>query len=169
MTALTKLSVQLKFFLVLIVTFWLNQWFTGDGYRFYTLATFPGTFLHESAHWVFAAALEGHPSNFNLVPSGNTMGSINFHPNWYNAAAVGWAPLLLMPMTAFFAALTARMSLVWAPAWAYITACSWEASTPSPQDYSIALSVPTSWPLGAVILLIATWSVIRVARYMVFK
>jgi hypothetical protein len=157
------------FFAVLICTFYLNQWFTQPGvFEFYTLTTFPGTFLHEAAHWMTALFTDGHPSNFNLVPSGNTLGSINFQPNWYNAALVGWAPLLLMPFTLLFAALASRARPVMIPVWTYITACSWAASTPSPQDYHIAMSYPTSWVFGAVMMLVIGYSAYRIAKALVF-
>jgi hypothetical protein len=159
-----------KFAAVLVAAFWINQWFFQAGiFEFFALTTLPGTFLHECAHYLMAGVTDGHPGNFNLIPKGDTLGSVTFSPNWYNAAAVGWAPLLLMPLTAFFAAIAARARMIMLPIWTYVTACSWVASTPSPQDYSIAMGVPSSWPFGCVVLALPTIAVIFISKHMVFK
>jgi hypothetical protein len=158
-----------KFFAVLAMCCWLNAWFLEPGvYNFYAMVTLPGTFLHESAHYLMAAMLDGHPGNFNLIPSGDILGSVTFYPNWYNPAPVSWAPLLLMPFTAFFAAMAARAQLLMLPVWGYVSACSWAASTPSPQDYHNALVMPTSFPFGVIILAAVTWAVYKITRRMVF-
>ena len=102
--------VKIKFFCILVLTGLIAHYLesAAGSIKLYAVVTLPGTFLHELAHYVAAATLNGHPGNFNLVPNGNTLGSVTFRPNWYNAATVGLAPLLLAPLTVFFAAITAR-------------------------------------------------------------
>jgi hypothetical protein len=159
--------IKLKFILVLVITFMIAQYLGQTAYSLllYSAVTLPGTFLHELAHYLTAAAMGGSPGNFSLLPSGNTLGSVTFHPNWYNAASVALAPLLLAPMTAFFAAISARSNN---PSQillgGYFSACSWVACTPSPQDFSIALSWPSSWPFAALFLGLTTYFVYRVVR-----
>lgn len=159
--------IKLKFALVLTATFVIAQYLNGTAHSLllYSAVTLPGTFLHELAHYLTAAAMGGNPGNFNLIPSGNALGSITFYPNWYNAAAVALSPLLLAPMTAFFALLAAKSDALSSVALgSYFSACSWVACTPSPQDFSIALSTPTSWPIAAVFLGLTTYLVYRVVH-----
>jgi hypothetical protein len=157
---------KIKFVIVLVVTFVIAQYLkdTAHSISLYALVTLPGTFLHELMHYTMAGLLGGHPGNFSLIPSGNTLGSVTFVPNWYNAASVGLAPLLLAPLTVFFAALSSRsnnpLKMVGG---GYLAACSWVACTPSSQDFSVAL-VPTSWPLALSILWFTTWVIYRVVR-----
>ena len=160
---------KIKFILVLAITFVIAQYLHGTAYStgLYALVTLPGTFFHELAHFLTAAAMDGNPGNFNLIPSGNTLGSVTFSPNLYNAAPVGLAPFLLAPFTAFAAALAARsnnpLKIVGG---GYLAACSWVACTPSPQDFGIAASVPTSWPVAIFFLGAVTYVTYRVVRVM---
>jgi len=162
--------LKLKFALVLVITFVISRVLidTSSSITMFALVTLPGTFLHELAYYMAAALLGGSPSNFNLIPSGNTLGSVMFAPNWYNAATVGVAPALLAPLTAFFAALAARTrNIITTLGMTYLAACSWVACTPSSADISIALGAPTSWLPAIIILSIATWAVYKVVRRMV--
>jgi hypothetical protein len=159
--------IKLKFGLMLAFTFLIAQYLNQTAYSLmlYSAVTLPGTFLHELAHYVTALVMDGNPGNFNLIPSGRALGSITFYPNWYNAAAVALSPLLLAPMTAFFALIAAKAdSVQQALLGSYFAACSWVACTPSPQDFSIALNTPTSWPVAALFLGLATYLVYRVVH-----
>lgn len=156
--------IKIKFALILAITFVIAQYLQSTAYSLslYALVTLPGTFLHELAHFLSALVFDGRPGNFNLIPSGNTLGSVTFHPNWYNAAIVAMSPFLLAPLTALFAALAARSNNPLKIAGGgYLAACSWVACVPSPQDFKIAM-VPTSWPLALVILGFTTWLVYRI-------
>ena len=157
---------KLKFILILVVTFLISQYLTTTAYSvgLYSLVTLPGTFLHELAHYLTAAIMAGQPTGFNLIPSGNTLGSVQFYPNWYNAASVGLAPFLLAPLTFLMAALAAnsnnplKMIL-----FSYFAACAWVACTPSPQDFHIAMA-PASWPTALVFLAISTFLTYKITR-----
>lgn len=159
--------IRIKFGLVLVITFMIAQYLnqTAHSLLLFSAVTLPGTFLHELAHYLSALVMNGNPGNFNLIPSGDTLGSVTFYPNWYNAASVAMAPFLLAPLTAFFALIAAKASSIQQTLLgSYFAACSWVACTPSPQDFSIALSVPTSWPFAALFLGLTTYVVFRVVH-----
>lgn len=159
--------IKLKFGLVLAITFMIAQYLQGTAHSLllFSAVTLPGTFLHESAHYLTAALMNGSPGNFDLIPSGGKLGSITFYPNWYNAAAVALSPLLLAPLTAFFALIAAKAdSASQTLLGSYFAACSWVACTPSPQDFSIAVSTPTSWPTAALFLGLTTYLIYRVVH-----
>lgn len=161
--------IKLKFALILVISFVIAQYLgsTAHSLMLYAVVTLPGTFLHELAHYSMAALLQGNPGNFNLIPSGGALGSVTFHPNWYNAASVALAPLLLAPLTFKFAALGAKLPGVQSTLLcSYFAACSWVACTPSPQDFSIAM-VPTSWPLAAVVLGFTTYLIYKIVRMLI--
>ena len=155
---------KLSFWLMLGVTFAVVQFLNTFAYdvRAYALVTLPGTFFHELAHYLTAAAMGGHPSNFTLAPTAEALGSVQFYPTAMNAASVGLAPLLLAPLTFVF---VARAAQTWSPIWLYLSGCSWVACTPSPQDFTIAASMPTSWPIAVFFLGLTTLSMyIAVSR-----
>lgn len=161
---------KVKFALVLVVSFIISQYLaqTASSLMLYAVVTLPGTFLHELAHYLTAAVMDGNPGNFNLIPNSNALGSITFAPNAWNAASVALAPLLLAPLTVFFAALGAKLKDVTSTLLStYFSSCAWMACTPSPQDFSIALSTPTSWPIALVFLGLTTFAVYKTVRIMV--
>lgn len=161
---------KVKFALVLVITFVIAQYLNASvnhGVWVYAVVTLPGTMLHELAHYLTAAAMGGNPGNFNLIPSGNTLGSITFTPNLYNAASVAMAPLLLAPLTAFFAAQVAKTNNpLKIGVGGYLSACAWVACTPSAQDFSIAVSIPTSWPIALLFLGLTTIALYKIVRRM---
>lgn len=78
---------------------------------FLTWATLPGTIMHEGSHYIMSLLLGGHPVSFNVVPrafyvdgelAAILQGSVLFKINEYNGAASALAPLLLVPVPAFF-------------------------------------------------------------------
>lgn len=157
---------SLKFLIILATTFVIAQYLSHTAYSIglYAFVTLPGTFLHELAHYTTAAFMAGRPTGFNLIPSGNTLGSVQFYPNWYNAASVGLAPFLLAPLTFFLAAIAARSNNpIKMLVFSYFAACSWVACTPSPADFSIAMA-PTSWPTALVFLALSTFITYKTTR-----
>ena len=157
---------KLKFIIILAITFFISQYLVNTAYStwLYALVTLPGTFLHEVAHYLTALFLAGQPTGFNLIPSGNTLGSVQFYPNWYNAAPVALAPFLLAPLTFLMAALAANtVNPLKILLFSYFAACSWVACTPSPQDFSIAMA-PSSWPLAILFLGISFFLMYRTTR-----
>jgi hypothetical protein len=139
---------------------------TARSITLYALVTLPGTFLHELAHYTTALILEGNPGSFNLIPNNSTLGYITFSPNWYNSATVALAPLLLAPLTVFFSALSAKSNnILKMILGGYLSACSWVACTPSPQDLHIAM-VPSSWPLALCMLGSLTWIIYKIVKMM---
>lgn len=75
------------------------------------LFVLPGTFVHELLHWAVGALTNAKPVSFSLLPrrtSGGqwVLGSVGFtNIRWYNAAVVGFAPLLAPLIALFFAPL----------------------------------------------------------------
>jgi hypothetical protein len=73
----------------------------------YFLFTFPGTLMHELAHFIVGIFLNGKPVGFSLIPKkdkkGYTLGSVSFkNMNYINSSPIGLAPLLLLPISLFF-------------------------------------------------------------------
>jgi hypothetical protein len=128
-----------------------------DNLGTYAILTLPGTFFHELAHYLSALWMKGEPFGFTIVPDGNTMGSVKFHPNGFNAAFVALSPIILLPLAGVFAAIATRVRLIWYPVFLYLTACVWEAGTPSMPDLQIALKYPASWLVGVPLLVLFTY------------
>lgn len=123
--------------------FWTSSW----GYWFSTL---PGTFAHESAHWLFAAALGGDPTGFSIFPtfdgrSMSSLGHVLFQPSSLNAAAVALAPLHLAVVAVWLVILSARCAISARLLLCYVAVCCWQAMWPSGADWAIARSWPASF------------------------
>ncbi len=151
---------RIKFFVFLALTCYIGQHLTSiqGPTMLYWAVTMPGTFFHEAAHWLAAFCLDGNPQTFSIIPTFNSagrmesMGHITSYDNWYNAATVSLAPLMLMPFTALCIVRAATTKSFLTPVWwCYLAACSWASFVPSSQDLSAAM-VPSSWPLAALII-----------------
>lgn len=127
----------------------------GDlGYWLFALLNLPGTFLHELMHYLAALVLDGDPRGFTIIPEGKSLGSVMAVPNWWNAATIAFAPVLLLPMTTAFLLAGARAKTVRAfLGFMYLSTCSWIAVVPSSQDLKFALMFPSSFVLAAIILI----------------
>lgn len=156
-----------KLIVIACSTFMISRWFSDDASSsigFYALVTLPGTFAHELMHYLAALLTDGRPHGFSLIPSGNTLGSVQVYVNWYNAALIGLAPLLLAPLTLLIVAIAAKAkSLIKMLALSYVAACCWVACIPSAADLSIAASTPSSWPFGLFMLALTAWGTFRLS------
>lgn len=128
----------------------------------YAVITLPGTFLHESAHYLAALWLQGHPTGFSIIPTWGgggmqTMGHVLFQPNSLNAATVSLAPYLLFFPSCFFIAVAARFAIQWMVLWCYVAACGFASLTPSSQDWNIAISHPGSFLLAIPLFGMFAW------------
>jgi hypothetical protein len=128
----------------------------------YAVVTLPGTFLHESAHYLTALWLQGHPTGFSIIPTWGggemqTMGHVLFQPSSLNAATVGLAPYLLFFPSCFFIAVAARCRVQWMVLWCYVAACGFASLTPSSQDWNIATSHPGSFLLAIPLFGLVAW------------
>lgn len=163
-----------RFFGLTFLTFFLNELVRMSlyfGHEWYAFVTLPGTFLHEAAHYIFAWALDGDPGEFSIVPTYNlagkmeTMGHITFYPNSYNAALVGLAPLLLIPLGALFIAMAARSTnLLKIILWCFMAVCAWHSCRPSRADLDVHGFIG-SYLYAAPVLVIAAWLTYKVTRY----
>lgn len=157
--------MTLKLIIYSLCSLIIGQFFTSiEGptwiYWFFTL---PGTVFHESAHWLVAYMLNGNPSGFSIFPTfdaaGNmqTMGHVYSYLNWYNAAAIGLAPLLLLPATAIFVVSAAKSkSVLFSLSLVYGAACAWAACIPSWPDLA-TLRIVTSIPFALLMLAFSSW------------
>lgn len=161
------MAVRIKFVLILLGALVISDLLRRTAYSvwLFAMATLPGTFLHELAHYVSAFILGGDPQDFNLIPIGTTLGSISFRPTWFNTATVSLSPLLLAPLTVWIAAKTARsnnpLKIVGG---SYLAACSWVACLPSSVDIALALHYPSSWPIAGSLLGISVLTVYKMTR-----
>jgi hypothetical protein len=123
----------------------------------FSLVVLPGTFAHETCHFLLGVLLRGGPVSFNLLPrregTGWVMGSVSFNRlRWYNAFFIGLAPLLLLPAAYALALwrLGGQPGFRWQEALAvYLIANLAYASLPSWQDVRIAARSPIGWLLLA--------------------
>lgn len=119
----------------------------------YAVVTLPGTFLHESTHYLMALWLQGHPEGFTLIPTWGangmeTMGHIMFEPTVLNAASVSLAPYMLVFPACYLITIAATCRIQWMVLWCYIAACGFASLTPSSQDWNVAMSQPWSFALA---------------------
>ncbi len=166
--------IQVRFILLAIATFYLNElvWSAlQHGQGVYALVTLTGKFLHEPAHYLFALVLAGRPETFSIIPTWdsdgnmNSMGHITFYPNWYNAAIVGLAPVLLVPATALFIALAARtLNPLKVAGWCFLAVCSWQSCRPSSADLDVH-GFYISYLFALPLLAFSAWATYRVTRY----
>jgi len=131
--------------------------------RHYLLISFalllPGTILHESAHWLVAFFLRGYPGKLSIVPhkigpNRYRLGQVGVrHPTWYNSAAIGFAPLLLLipALWLLFHANPGPFSVNWVTLILerYATSVLLASASPSAADYRMVLR---GFPLLAAIL-----------------
>lgn len=126
----------------------------------------PGTFVHESSHWIAALLVGAHPGLLSLIPRERdgylVRGYVRVHRlGWFSVAPVALAPLpggLFLAWWAFEFALAPGQSSALALAWGYLAgSCVW-ACTPSRSDCQLALSkplglIPVAAGVGALIAL----------------
>lgn len=129
---------------------------------FLTWATLPGTIMHEGSHYIMSLLLGGHPVSFNVVPrafyvdgelAAILQGSVLFKINEYNGAASALAPLLLVPVPAFFTWLSMKADgLLLRMVFLYFAVCAWNAFMPSSIDFELAVRESSSWSTAMFVL-----------------
>jgi hypothetical protein len=123
----------------------------------FSVLVLPGTFAHESCHFLLGLLLNGRPASFSLMPrraeKGWVMGFVTIsNLRWYNMFFIGMAPLLLLPLAWWL--MRWRLSLVPVLGWqegvaVYLIANLVYAAVPSWQDVKIAARSPIGWLLLA--------------------
>jgi uncharacterized membrane protein len=86
----------------------------------FALMVLVGTIIHEVLHLVFGLLTFARPVSMSIIPvrtaGGYTLGSVSFtNIRWYNAAIVGLAPLLSVPLAIYLAYY--RTSNGWSVQW----------------------------------------------------
>jgi len=125
------------------------------------LVTVPGTVLHEMAHYGFALLLDGSPGTFSVLPAFSdgrmvSYGQVTFIPNWWNAATVALAPVMVAHASIFVTALGSRLSLPANAVCIWVAAAGFYSASPSIQDWGVALQYPTSFIPAGFIFVIST-------------
>lgn len=130
----------------------------------YALLALPGTFLHESSHWLVAALLGGRPSALTIVPTrterGWRLGSVGIRQvRWFNALPIGVAPLLLAPLAVLALGQAARWPAGHWLHWVglYVGAAAALACLPSLADWKIVFSRPGGLLFYGALLAGAYW------------
>jgi len=114
----------------------------------------PGTFAHESAHFIVAFILGAHPSWPSLVPrrteGGWLLGSVAFRAGYLRKLPIALAPLALAPLGLWWmAALLHGAGWPMAGVHAWIAGALLSASLPSKTDFLLA------WPALALLAAMA--------------
>lgn len=135
----------------------------------FSLLALPGTFCHETCHWIVGKLLKGCPKHFTVLPRreghGFVLGSVAFaNLRWYNGFFIGLAPLGLLPLVygLLLWRLRSHPALDWSEAGiAFLLANLLFAAMPSWQDLRIAARSPIGWLLLAGVLV---WGWLRFAK-----
>lgn len=140
---------------------WLAQRYALRDMKKLSLLTLPGTFLHELMHYLVALLTNGKPDKFRLSPqkteNGYVLGYVTFVPAWYNAALIGLAPMLLLPLawlSYLFASDVGFAEKLWLGAFA--GACL-NGSIPSSVDLNFVVRYPV-WLIASILLAVAHFS-----------
>ncbi len=115
----------------------------------YALLVWPGTFLHELAHWLVALISGGEPTSLSVVPArserGWRLGAVGIRRvRWYNALPIGAAPLLLAPLAVFALLHATRVEATSWTHWAvlYLAVSAAVSCLPSLTDWKLVASRP---------------------------
>lgn len=139
-------SVDLAFLAgVLVLLHLARRWIL-----LFALLAWPGTVLHELAHWLVATVLGGRPTWPSVIPERGEggrwrLGSVGIRQvRWFNAVPIGLAPLLLAPAAAALLAFAGRLEPNAPPHWLalYGVAALATACLPSRADWQIVASRP---------------------------
>lgn len=123
------------------------------------LLQWPGTVLHEAAHWIVGLITLAGPKKFSVWPAQQDghwrLGYVSLtNLNWVNGAFVSLAPLLLVPGAALILrhgvqpAYLEGQWLQWL-GWSWVMAAALRSCTPSPQDWKLALPSLTFYTVAA--------------------
>lgn len=115
----------------------------------YALLVWPGTFLHELAHWLVAMLSAGEPGSLIVVPArserGWRLGAVGIRRvRWYNALPIGAAPLLLAPLAVFVLLHASRVDAARWTHWVvlYLAVSAAVSCLPSLTDWKLVASRP---------------------------
>lgn len=128
----------------------------------YALLALPGTFAHESAHFLVALVLGAQPQFPSLIPQrsehGWRLGSVRFRAGLLRSLPIVLAPLLLLPLglawALYFFAPAGTWPLQMFHLW--LVASLLTASLPSSADLRIALPA-----LGLALIAALAWWLLR--------
>ena len=146
-----------RFFMILFIIILLKaKYATYSSLWISALINIPGTFLHETMHFLVGALMNAHPTSYDLVPRkdqyGNyVMGSVGFrNVTSYNAIPAALAPLFLLPIGYYINLWyfeNINITLWNYLAYLLLQTIIIENAVPSSTDFKVAFS----YPLGLII------------------
>jgi len=110
----------------------------------FLLFSLPGTIMHELMHLIFSFLTYGKPVKFSLIPRKTQKGYIlgyvsSSNITWFNAALIGLAPLLLIPISIYiFYYIQIINNIYYQIFLIYLLATTLYASIPSKQDFYVS-------------------------------
>lgn len=127
------------------------------------LVNIPGTFLHETSHFLVGLFLNAHPTRFDLFPKKQgdsyVMGSVGFRNiSFYNAIPSALAPMLLLIIGYYFNRwffLNVQITYLSYILYVLLQTIIIENAMPSPQDFKVAFSYPLGLLLYGALLVFA--------------
>lgn len=144
--------VNNRFLLIFLVVLLLKiKYATYSSMWLSALINIPGTFLHESMHFLVGLVMNASPTNFNLIPRkdgfGNyVMGSVGFrNVNTFNALPAALAPLFLLIMGYYFNRWyfnNIDVNLINYVFYVLLQTVIIENAVPSTTDFKVAFSYP---------------------------
>lgn len=145
--------VSNRFLMILLVIVLLKaKYTTYSNIYLSALVNIPGTFLHESAHFLVGLILNAYPTRFDLFPkkSGDSyvMGSVGFRNiQFYNAVPAALAPLLLLIAGYYFNVWffeNVEITYISYIGYVFLQTVIIENAVPSTTDFKVAFSYPLS-------------------------
>lgn len=145
--------------MLLLTTLRLRRW-----PALYAALTWPGTFAHESLHYLAGLVTGARPVSLTIIPRkepGGTwvLGEVTFaRLRWWNSVPVGLAPLALFPLGGWIGTLSFALPLLdWSGAGLKLLGVlCLMAAWPSKQDWAHARTGLLMWLLLAALTL-AAW------------
>lgn len=144
--------VNNRFLLIFLVVVLLKfKYATYSSMWLSALINIPGTFLHESMHFLVGLMMNAYPTKFDLIPHkdgfGNyVMGSVAFRNiRCYNALPAAVAPLLLLPVGYYLNRWyfnNIEVSLINYILYVLLQTVIIENAVPSTTDFEVAFSYP---------------------------
>lgn len=150
-------AIPMRAWFAVVVVLALQRVVARFGMLAYAVFALPGTLAHEGAHWLLAQLLFAKPSFPTLWPErtagGWRLGSVAFNAGWWRAVPIAMAPLLLLPLAAWW--MSTFLSDASGAAFAlhaWIAGTLVNASLPSRADLRLAVPGLTILACGVIVI-----------------
>lgn len=148
-----NIFVSNRFLMILLVIVLLKaKYTTYSNIYMSAIVNIPGTFLHETAHFLVGLILNAYPTRFDLFPKkvgdSYVMGSVGFRNiQFYNAVPAALAPLLLLIAGYYFNMWffeNIKINYINYIGYVFLQTVIIENAVPSSTDFKVAFSYPLS-------------------------